>query len=118
MRRGRPPRGGRMKQLARAAAPAAALPAPPAALPAQGELPYPYQGTVHAVRAGALALTPGVGEALRLVHMRPHPATAVVGEGAGLALGDLQPGDVVRADCRMTATGLVVDRIELKRRAP
>jgi len=25
---------------------------------------------------------------------------------------------VVRADCRMTATGLVVDRIELKRRAP
>src|SRR5947199_5239453 len=42
---------------------------------------------------------------------------SVFGEGAAIRLGDLQPGDVVRADCRMTATGLVVDRIELKRRA-
>src|SRR5438552_17893676 len=116
MRRGSHPREVRMKHLARAAALAAVLLAPTAALSAQRELPYTYQGTVHAVKAGALDLITGVGEALRLVHMRTQPATAVVGEGAGLALGDLQPGDVVRADCRMTATGLVVDRIELERR--
>ena len=107
-----------MKHLARAAALAAVLLAPTAGLSAQRELPYTYQGTVHAVKAGAVDIITGVGEALRLVHMRTQPATAVVGEGASLALGDLQPGDVIRADCRMTATGLVVDRIELKRRAP
>src|SRR5947209_13259450 len=118
MRRGSHPREVRMKHLARAAALAAVLLAPTAALSAQRELPYTYQGTVHAVKAGALDLITGVGEALRLVHMRTQPATAVVGEGAGLALGDLQPGDVVRADCRMTATGLVGDRIELQRRPP
>jgi len=27
-------------------------------------------------------------------------------------LADLKPGDVVRAECRMTATGLVADRVE------
>src|SRR3989454_5058742 len=107
-----------MKHLARAAALAAVLPAPTAALPAQGELPYTYQGTVHAVKAGAVDIITGVGEALRLVHLRTQATTAVFGEGAAIRLGDLQPGDVVRADCRMTATGLVVDRIELKRRAP
>src|SRR6266566_3602995 len=101
MRRGSHPREVRMTQLARAAALTAVLLAPTAALSAQRELPYTYQGTVHAVKAGALDLI-----------------TGVVGEGASLALGDLQPGDVVRADCRMTATGLVVDKIELKRRAP
>src|SRR2546430_2476063 len=107
-----------MKQLARAAALAARLLAPPPALSAQRGLPYTHQGTVHPPKAGSVDIITGVGEALRLVHMRTQPATAVVGEGAGLALGDLQPGDVIRADCRMTATGLVVDRIELKRRAP
>src|SRR5438552_19164973 len=102
MRRGSHPREVRMKHLARAAALAAVLLAPTAALSAQRELPYTYQGTVHAVKAGALDLITGVGEALRLVHMRTQPATAVVGEGAAISLGDLQPGDVVRADCRMT----------------
>src|SRR5437764_12573906 len=100
-----------MKHLARAAALAAALLAPTAALSAQRELPYTYQGTAHAVKAGAVDLITGVGEALRLLHMRTQPTTAVVGEGASLALGDLQPGDAVRADRRMTATGPVVDKI-------
>src|SRR5205807_10519692 len=116
--RGSPPREVRMTQVGRSAALTAVLLDPAAALSAQRELPYAYLGTVHAVKAGALDLITGVGEALRLVHMRTQPTTAVVGEGAGLAPGDLQPGGVVRADCRMTATGLVVDRIELKRRAP
>ena len=107
-----------MKHLAGVVALAAVLLAPAAALSAQRELPYTYQGTVHAVKAGAVDIITGVGEALRLVHLRTQPATAVFGEGAAIRLGDLQPGDVVRADCRMTATGLVVDRIELKRRAP
>ena len=107
-----------MRHLAGAVALTAVLLAPAAALSAQRELPYTYQGTVHAVKAGSVDIITGVGEALRLVHIRTQPATAVLGEGASLALGDLHAGDVVRADCRMTATGLVADRIELKRRAP
>jgi len=107
-----------VRRLTRSFALAAVLLTPAAALPAQRELPYTYQGTVHAVKSGALDLIIGVGEAVRLVHMRTQPATAVFGEGAAIALGDLQPGDVVRADCRLTATGLVADKIELKRRAP
>src|SRR2546423_9097091 len=118
MRRGSHPREVRRKHLARAAALAAVLLAPTAALSAQRELPYTYQGTVHAVKAGALDLITGAGAALRLVHMRTQPATAAVGEGAGLAPGDLHPRHGVRADCSMTATGLVADRIELERRAP
>src|SRR5437762_12713564 len=106
-----------MKHLARAAALAAVLLAPTAALSAQRELPYTYQGTVHAVKAGALDLITGVVVALRLVHMRTQPTTAVVGEGAGLALGVLRPFDVVRAHCRVTAPVLVVDRIQLEQRA-
>src|SRR5436305_12612588 len=101
-----------MKHLARAAALAAALLAPTAALSAQRELPYTYQGTVHAGTAGAADLITGVGEALRLVHMRTQPTTAVVGEGASLALAEPQPGDVVPAECRMTATRPVADNAE------
>src|SRR5881409_3284235 len=107
-----------VRRLTRSFALAAVLLAPAAALPAQRELPYTYHGTVHAVKSGTVDLIIGVGEAVRLVHMRTQPATAVFGEGAAIALGDLQPGDVVRADCRLTATGLVADKIELKRRAP
>jgi len=66
-----------MKHLARAAALAAVLLAPTAALSAQRELPYTYQGTVHAVKAGAVDIITGVGEALRLVHLRTQAATAV-----------------------------------------
>src|SRR5207253_2812673 len=110
MRRGSHPREVRMKHLARAAALAAVLLAPGAALSAQRELPYTYQGTVRAVKAGALDLIIGVGEAVRVVHMRTQSATAVFGEGASIALGDLQPGEVVRADCRLTQAGLIVDK--------
>ncbi len=107
-----------MRHVTRSVALAAVLLAPAAALSAQRELPYTYQGTVHTVKNGTVDIIIGVGEAMRLVHMRTQPATAVLGEGAAIALGDLQPGDVVRADCRLTATGLVADKIELKRRAP
>ncbi len=107
-----------MRNLTRAVALTAILLAPGAALSAQREVPYTFQGTVRAVKAGALDLIIGVGEAVRVVHMRTQSATAVFGEGASIALGDLQPGDVVRADCRLTQAGLIADKIELKRRAP
>ncbi len=107
-----------MKSLTRAVALTALLLVPGAVLSAQRELPYTYQGTVRAVKAGTLDLIIGVGEAVRLVHLRTQTATAVFGEGAAIALGDLQPGDVVRADCRLTEGGLIADKIELKRRAP
>jgi len=107
-----------MKHLTRAVALTAILLAPGAALSAQRELPYTYQGTVRAVKPGTLDLIIGIGEALRVVHMRTQAATVVFGEGAAIALGDLQPGDVVRADCRLTEGGLIADKIELKRRAP
>ena len=105
-----------MKHLTRAVALAALLLLPAETAAAQRDLPYVYQGTVHAVKAGSVDLIIGVGLALRLVHMRTVPRTSIVSEGAALALGDLQPGDVVRADCRLTDSGLIADRIEIKRR--
>jgi hypothetical protein len=77
--------------------------------------PYVYTGTVHAVQpnAGSLDLITGVGYALRLVHISVLPETQTVsGGGSAIRLADIKPGDVLRADCRMTTTGLVADRIE------
>jgi hypothetical protein len=73
-----------------------------------------YQGTVHAIQAhpAGLDLVTGVGFALRLVHMRTLPTTSVDSAGTTIPLGHVKPGDVVRADCRMTETGLVADHIE------
>jgi hypothetical protein len=88
---------------------------PAAVCPAQRDVPYVYQGTVQSVKGGAVDLITGVGLALRLVHMRTLPSTAVVSPGGAAALSDLKPGDIVRADCRKTEGGLVVDRIEIKR---
>jgi hypothetical protein len=75
---------------------------------------YTYQGTVHAVqpKTASFDLVIGVGFALRVVHMRTLPATQFARGGARMSLADLKPGDVVRAECRMTATGLVADRVE------
>ena len=75
---------------------------------------YTYQGTVQAVqpKSASFDLVVGVGFALRVVHMRTSPVTKFTRGGARLSLTDLKPGDVVRAECRMTATGLVADRVE------
>jgi hypothetical protein len=75
---------------------------------------YTYQGTVQAVqpKTASFDLVIGVGFALRVVHMRTSPVTQFAGGGARMSLADLKPGDVVRAECRMTATGLVADRVE------
>jgi hypothetical protein len=63
-------------------------------------------------KTASFDLVIGVGFALRVVHMRTSPVTQFAGGGARMSLADLKPGDVVRAECRMTATGLVADRVE------
>jgi hypothetical protein len=75
---------------------------------------YTYQGTVQAVqpKTASFDLVVGVGYALRVVHMRTSPVTQFARGGARMSLADLKPGDVVRAECRMTASGLVADRVE------
>jgi hypothetical protein len=75
---------------------------------------YTYQGTVQAVqpKTASFDLVIGVGYALRVVHMRTSPVTQFGADGARLSLTDLKPGDIVRADCRMTADGLIADRVE------
>ena len=75
---------------------------------------YTYLGTVQAVqpKTASFDLVVGVGYALRVVHMRTLPVTQFADGGARMSLADLKPGDIVRAECRMTATGLVADRVE------
>lgn len=75
---------------------------------------YTYQGTVQAVhpKTASFDLVVGVGYALRVVQMRTSPVTQFASNGAKMSLADLKPGDVVRVECRMTATGLVADRVE------
>jgi len=75
---------------------------------------FTYQGTVQAVqpKTASFDLVIGVGFALRVVHMGTSPVTKFASGGARLSLTDLKPGDVVRAECRMTATGLVADQVE------
>jgi hypothetical protein len=89
---------------------AAQQPAPP---PATVQ-PYTYTGTVHAVSAetGSLDLITGVGHALRLVHMSTLPTTQTMSGVVAIRFVDIAPGDEVRAACRMTASGLVADRID------
>jgi hypothetical protein len=105
-----------VKNLTRAVTLAATLLLPAAAIAAQRDVPYVYHGTVQAVTPGSLKLITGMGLALRLVQMRTAPTTSIVSDGAAVALDDLRPGDVVRADCRSTDSGLIADRIEIKRR--
>ncbi len=75
---------------------------------------YTYQGTIRAVnaRAGTLELITGVGMSLRVVRMKTAATTRLVAAGTSPRLADLKPGDVVRAECRRTAAGLVADRVE------
>ncbi|HKW40051.1 MAG TPA: hypothetical protein VJN39_02265 [Gemmatimonadales bacterium] len=82
--------------------------------PTQAAASYTYQGTIHAVdaRTGSLDLITGVGMALRLVHMTISPTTLLPSASGSLRVAALRPGDVVRAECRITPTGLVASRIE------
>jgi len=75
---------------------------------------YTYQGTVQAVhpKTASFDLIVGVGFALRVLHLRTSPATQFASDTARTSLADLKPGDIVRAECRMTANGLVADRVE------
>ena len=81
---------------------------------AQAAPSYTYQGTVRAVnaRTGSLELITGVGMSLRVVRMTMAPTTRLIAAGATPRLADLKPGDVVRAEGRRTAAGLVADRVE------
>jgi hypothetical protein len=81
---------------------------------AQAAPTYTYRGTVRAVnaRTGTLELITGVGMSLRVVRMKTAPTTRLVAAGAAPRLADLKPGDLVRAECRRTAGGLVADRVE------
>ena len=80
----------------------------------QQQAPYTYHGTIQAVqpKPGSLDLITGVGMALRLVHMRTTSGTRIASGTASLALGDLKPGTVIRAECHPSDQGLVADRIE------
>ena len=102
-----------MRYLPRAAALAAILVTPALTSAPVQPSTYTYRGTVHTVqpRAGSLELITGVGFALRLVQMRAVAATRIEKAGVAIALADLKPGDMVRADCRRTTMGLVADRI-------
>lgn len=85
---------------------------------AQQQVPptYPpsYQGTVQAVRrqAGEVDLLTGVGEALRVLHLRVIPATLISSGGGSATVADILPGDLIRVECHQTPGGLVADRIE------
>jgi len=86
---------------------------PPAPTPPATQ-PYVYTGTVRTLepKTGSLDLITGVGHALRLVHITTLPATQTLSGGTAIRLTDIRPGDILRADCRMTDTVLVADRIE------
>ena len=100
-----------MKRLTRAAAVVALSLLAAAAAPAGADEPQTYRGTVYAVQLGGLDLLTGVGYALRVVHIRT-PETTVVRGGGSLHVGEIKPGDVIEADCRLTEAGLVAERIE------
>ncbi len=74
---------------------------------------YTYQGTVQAVRPGAreLDVLTGVGQALRVVHIRAVAETELSSAGQAITLDQIQVGDIIRAECHQTNAGLVADRI-------
>jgi hypothetical protein len=82
--------------------------------PTQSTQPHVYSGTVHAVQAqtGSLDLITGVGHALRLIRIATLPATRTMSGVAAIRFADLAPGDQLRVECRVTASGLVADRID------
>jgi hypothetical protein len=90
--------------------------APGPAVPAsQLGASYTYNGTVHTVRAeaGSLDLITGVGPALRMIHMTVPPSAKLEAAGKRVALSDLKPGEVIHAECRLTAQGMVAEAIRV-----
>jgi len=87
--------------------------APGQSSPAQ-QASYTYQGTVQDVsaEAGELTIITGVGFALRLIEIHVTPATTIVSSDTTLTLDRLNPGALVRAECRREDGTLVADRIE------
>jgi len=75
---------------------------------------YVYRGTVRAVepKAGSLELITGVGFALRVARIQITAATRVASAGATVTLGQLVPGDIVRARCRLVNNRVVADTVE------
>ena len=93
-----------------------AAPSPaPAAAGSQLGATYRYDGTVHTVRSepGSLDLITGVGPALRMIHMTVPPSASLEAAGKRVALTDLKPGDVIHAECRLTAQGMVAEAIRV-----
>jgi len=93
-----------------------AAPAPAPAVPrSQQGASYIYDGTVHTVRAeaGSLDLITGVGPALRMIHMTVPSSATLEASGKRVALTDLKPGDVIHAQCRLTAQGMVAEAIRV-----
>ncbi len=81
---------------------------------AQAAPSYTYRGTIRAInaRTGTLELITGVGLSLRVVQMTTARTTRILTASATPRFAELKPGDVVRAECRRTSTGLVADQIE------
>ena len=81
---------------------------------AQAAPSYTYRGTIRAInaRTGTLELITGVGLSLRVVEITTARTTRILTASATPRLAELKPGDVVRAECRRTAAGLVADRVE------
>ena len=75
---------------------------------------HTYVGTVRAVQptTTSLDLITGIGYAIRTVHVSISAGTKMVSGSTAIALSDIAPGNIVRAECHMTPTGLVADRIE------
>jgi hypothetical protein len=76
------------------------------------------RGAIRAVdlRARTLEVTTGVGYALRVVRLQVPASVPITdrkaGQGEPIKLGELKPGDVIRASFGGRATGFVAYTIE------
>lgn len=86
----------------------------PAAARAQQTPHDSVRGAVRAIdpRTRTLEITTGVGLALRVVRLQVPAAVPVTAPTGALALGDLKPGDVVRATFGVRTGGFVAYTIE------
>ena len=86
---------------------------PPAPSAAIGQS-HTYVGTVRGVQptTASLDLITGIGYAIRTVHVSISASTKMVSGSTAIDLSGIAPGNIVRAECHMTPSGLVADRIE------
>jgi hypothetical protein len=97
----------------------AAVVAPPALVAQQPVVPHDsVKGAIRAVdvRARTLEVTTGVGFALRVVRLQVPPSVPITdrqaAQGEPIKLGELKPGDVVRAVFGGRPKGFVAYTIE------